>query len=83
MSDLYWLANEQMAKLAAFFPKPHGKPRVDDRRVLSGIIFIDRNGLRWRDAPEACGPHKTRCGTVKDLSHFRLRDDGSLGLIRE
>ena len=31
------------------FPKSHGKPRVDDRRVLSGIIFINRNGLRWRD----------------------------------
>ena len=59
MSDLYWLTNEQMAKLAPFFPKSHGKPRVDDRRVLSGIIFINRNGLRWRDAPEAYGPHKT------------------------
>jgi transposase len=27
--------------------------------VLSGIIFINRNGLRWRDAPTAYGPHKT------------------------
>lgn len=27
--------------------------------MLSGIIFINRNGLRWRDAPEAYGPHKT------------------------
>jgi transposase len=59
MSDLYWLNDERMAKLEPFFPKPHGKPRVDDRRVLSGIIFINRNGLRWRDAPEAYGPHKT------------------------
>ncbi|MCL7406911.1 transposase, partial [Paradonghicola geojensis] len=40
-----------MAKLEPFFPKSHGKPRVDDKRVLSGIIFINRNGLRWRDAP--------------------------------
>ena len=37
----------------------HGKPRVDDRRVLSGIIFINRNGLRWRDAPKEYGPAKT------------------------
>ena len=59
MSDLYWLSDAQMAKLEPFFPKSHGKPRVDDRRVLSGIIFINRNGLRWRDAPEAYGPHKT------------------------
>jgi len=59
MSDLYWLNDAQMAKLEPFFPKSHGKPRVDDRRVLSGIVFINRNGLRWRDAPEAYGPHKT------------------------
>ena len=32
---------------------------VDDRRVLSGMIFIIRDGLRWRDAPAAHGPHKT------------------------
>ena len=51
MSDLYWLTDEQMAKLSPFFPKYHGKPRVDEKRVLSGIIFINRNGLRWRDAP--------------------------------
>lgn len=59
MSDLFWLTDAQMARLAPFFPRSHGKPRVDDRRVLSGIIFINRNGLRWRDAPAAYGPHKT------------------------
>ena len=59
MSDLYWLTDEQMARLQPFFPKSHGKPRVDDRRVLSGIIFVNRNGLRWRDAPREYGPAKT------------------------
>ena len=59
MRDFYWLSDAQMAKLEPFFPKPHGKPRVDDRRVLSGIIFINRNGLHWRDAPAEYGPHKT------------------------
>ena len=59
MSDLFWLTDAQMARLAPYFPKPHGKPRVDDRRVLSGIIVINRNGLRWRDAPREHGPHKT------------------------
>ena len=48
-----------MARLAPYFPKSHGRPRVDDRRVLSGIIFVNRNGLRWRDAPKDYGPHKT------------------------
>ncbi len=71
MSDLFWLTDAQMARLEPYFPKSHGKPRVDDRRVLSGIIFINHNGLRWRDGeglnatgpnegPNAeYGPHKT------------------------
>jgi transposase len=59
MSNLFWLTDEQMERLKPFFPKCHGKPRVDDRRVLSGIIFINRNGLRWCDAPKEYGPHKT------------------------
>ena len=59
MSNLYWLSDAQMERLKPFFPKSHGKPRVDDRRVLSGIIFINRNGLRWCDAPKEYGPAKT------------------------
>ena len=59
VSDLFWLTDEQMARLQPFFPKSHGRPRVDDSRVLSGIIFINRNGLRWRDAPREYGPAKT------------------------
>ncbi len=42
MSDLFWLTDVQMARLQPFFPKSHGKPHVDDRRVLNGIIFINR-----------------------------------------
>ena len=61
MSGLFWLTGAQMARLKPFFPKSHGKPRVDDKRVLSGIIFINRIGLRWRDAPAASRPHKTWC----------------------
>ncbi len=59
MNSLFWLNDEQMARLRPYFPKSHGKPRVDDRRVLSSIIFINRNGLRWSDAPKEYGPPKT------------------------
>lgn len=47
MSNLFWLTDAQMARLQPFLLKSHGKQRVDDRRVLSGINFINRNGLRW------------------------------------
>ncbi len=46
MSNLYWLSDDQMAKLEPFFPKSHGKPRVDEKRVLIGIVLINRNSLR-------------------------------------
>ncbi len=48
-----------MARLQPFIPRRHGKPRIDDRRVLSGIIFLNCNGLRWSDAPREYGPPKT------------------------
>ncbi len=59
MSDLLWLSKAQMRRIEPFFPLSYGLPRVDDRRIVSGIIFAIRNGLRWRDAPAAYGPHKT------------------------
>ena len=59
MSGQFWLSDEQVEWLRPHFPKPRGKPRVDDRRVLSGILFVLRNGLRWQDAPAVYGPHKT------------------------
>jgi putative transposase len=61
MSDHhFWLSEAQFARLQPLLPnKPRGVPRVDDRRVISGIIHVIRNGLMWRDAPAAYGPHKT------------------------
>lgn len=59
MSDLFWLTDAQIRRIEPYFPLSHGIPRVDDRRVLSGIVFVIRNGLRWRDAPSDYGPHKT------------------------
>lgn len=59
MSDLLMLTPSQMRRIEPYFPLSHGVPRVDDRRVLSGILFVIRNGLRWRDAPAGYGPHKT------------------------
>src|SRR3954467_12563032 len=59
MNDLFWLSQAQMRRIEPYFPLSHGVARVDDRRVISGIIFVIRNGLRWRDAPKDYGPAKT------------------------
>jgi transposase len=45
MRDLIWLSEAQMRRIEPHFPLSHGVPRVDERRIISGIIFVIRNGL--------------------------------------
>ncbi len=59
MADLFCLSKAQTRRIEPYFPLSHGIPRVDDRRVLSGIVFLIRNGLRWRDASSDYGLPKT------------------------
>ena len=59
MSGLFLLSEKQMSRISPFFPLAHGVPRVDDRRVISGIVYVIRYGLQWKDAPKEYGPHKT------------------------
>ena len=60
MADLFWLSDEAWEALDPHLPhgKP-GKPRVDDRRVISGILFVLKTGCRWRDVPPEYGPATT------------------------
>jgi len=83
MSGLFLLSDAQMARLDPFFPKSLGKPRVDDRRVLSGIILINRNSLRWRDAPAVYGPHKTLYNRWKRWSDKGIFARMMVGLAAE
>lgn len=59
MSDLFLLTPSQFSRIRPYFPLAHGIPRVDDRRVVSGIIYVLKHGLQWKDAPKEYGPHKT------------------------
>jgi transposase len=59
MIRLFLLSERQMARICPYFPLSHGVPRVDDRRVVSGIVYVIKNGLQWKDAPRDYGPHKT------------------------
>ena len=61
MSDqFFWLSEGQFARLKPLLPnKPRGVPRVDDRRVISGIVHVLRSGGRWADAPAVYGSRKT------------------------
>ena len=60
MDHSFWLSDQQFARLQPLLPnKVRGGPRVDDRRVISGIIHVLQSGCRWRDAPPGYGPYKT------------------------
>ena len=59
MSQLFYLSAEQLERIKPFFPRSHGIPRVDDRKVISGIIYVIKHGLQWKDAPREYGPYKT------------------------
>ena len=51
MNAPYLLTELQLERIKPYFPLSHGIARVDDRLVVSGIIYVLRNGLQWKDAP--------------------------------
>lgn len=59
MADRFWLNDAQWAVIEPLLPRLGGKPRVDDRRVISGILHRYREGLRWRTIPAEYGPRTT------------------------
>lgn len=59
MGDRFWLSDVQWSALEPLLPSFGGKPRVDDRRVISGILHRYREGLRWHAVPAEYGPRTT------------------------
>jgi transposase len=59
MSGLFWLSDKQWAKLEPLLPVDMRGRRVDDRRIISGIIHALKSGGRWGDVPPEYGPKKT------------------------
>ena len=84
--DHFWLTEAQFARLEPFLPTDtRGKLRVDDRRVISGIIHVLKSGGRWADAPAVYGPRKTLYnrfvrwaakGVWSDIFHALASADG-------
>ena len=83
MAELFWLTKAQIRRIAPYFPLSHGVPRVDDQRVISGILHVIRNGLRWCDAPSDYGPHKTLYNRFIRWSRLGVFDRIFAGLAGE
>lgn len=72
MCALTWLSDAQLRRIAAHSSLLHWVLRVDDRRVISAIIFVIRSSPRWRDALAENGLHDTihnhvGCGSRPDV----------------
>jgi transposase len=60
MAGVYWLSETEWARIEPLLPRGRrGAHRVDDRRVISGIVHMLRSGARWRDCPRVYGPYTT------------------------
>ena len=79
MSGLFLLSKAQMAGISPYSPLAHGVPRVEDQRVVSGIIYVIRNGLQWKDAPKGYCPRFLRWSRlgVFDRIFASLAGEGS------
>ena len=60
MKGITWLSDQEWARIEPLLPLGRrGAHRVDDRRVISGVVHMLRSGARWRDCPAAYGPYTT------------------------
>ena len=76
MSDLFWFSDAQWARIEPLLPtNARGLKRVDDRRVLSGIVHVIRSGGRWADAPAEYGPRKTLYNRFKRWAERGIWED--------
>ncbi|NHN86841.1 transposase [Acetobacter musti] len=71
---MFLLSELQIEPIRPYFPLAHGVPRVDDRRVLSRIVYVIRNGLQWKNTLKGYGPRKTLYNRFIRWSRLAISD---------
>jgi transposase len=89
--QLYWLSDKEWKRIEPLLPRGRrGAHRVDDRRVISGIMHMLRSGARWRDCPPEFGPYTTiynrfnrwsRQGIWTDIFYALTGSTGQIGTM--
>ena len=75
MANEFWLSDGQWAAIDPLLPKNRPRARrVDDRRVISGIVYVLRTGCRWQDCPAGYGPPTTIYNRLQRWSARGARD---------
>ena len=77
---LFMLSEKKMELISSHLPKPRGNPRVDDRLVLSGIIYVRKTGIPWDRAPPEYGNWNTLCKRSVRWTRGRVFDRALAGL---
>jgi len=73
MTNLFWLDDAAWSVIEPLLPcNQPGARRVDDRRVISGILHVLRSGCRWRDCPREYGPYTTIYNRFNRWSRRRI-----------
>lgn len=73
MNGRFWLDDNAWAVIEPLLPTNQpGARRVDDRRVISGILHVLRSGCPWRDCPRAYGPPTTIYNRFNRWSRRRI-----------
>ena len=83
MSDQFWLSEKQLARIKPCFPLSHGMPRVDDRKVISGIIQVSEMDCAGGTLPKGHGPHKTLYNRFIRWSKMGVFDKVFTALVAE
>lgn len=83
LGDLFFTGRTLDGADRGVCPLSHGVPRVDNRCVVSGIVYVIRNGLQWKDAPKGYGPHKTLYNRFIRWSRLGVFDRIFAGLAGE
>ena len=91
MASEFWLNERQWSAIEPLLPRNQpGARRVDDRRVISGIIHVLKVGCRWEDCPSVYGPSTTvynrfnrwsRRGLWQRLFEALVRSDATNSVI--
>lgn len=73
MANEYWLSDRAWTSIEPLMPRNQpGARRVDDRRVISGIIHVLQSGCRWKGCPSVYGPPTTIYNRFNRWSRKRL-----------
>ena len=79
------ITTEQWEYIKEFLPakKVMGRPRVDDKKLLNGIMYVLKTGCRWNDMPKEYGNGKTANRRFRELEKTKFFEKLNKALLKD